>query len=135
MGDEVSISEITLGADAVGMRLDRALAIAIPTLSRERLKALISSGNVSDDSGRLWRDPAVKAQPGQILRVAVPAPVPADAAPQAIPLHIVFEDRDLLVVDKPAGLVVHPACGNQIGRASCRARVGQAGKNSVVAVT
>src|SRR3546814_3150821 len=100
MGDEVSISEITLGADAVGMRLDRALAIAIPTLSRERLKALISSGNVSDDSGRLWRDPAVKAQPGQILRVAVPAPVPADAAPQAIPLHIVFEDRDLLVVDK-----------------------------------
>src|SRR3546814_10603391 len=84
MGDEVSISEITLGADAVGMRLDRALAIAIPTLSRERLKALISSGNVSDDSGRLWRDPAVKAQPGQILRVAVSAPVPADAAPQAI---------------------------------------------------
>ena len=115
MGDEVSISEITLGADAVGMRLDRALAIAIPTLSRERLKALISSGNVSDDSGRLCRDPAVKAQPGQILRVAVPAPVPADAAPQDIPLHIVFEDRDLLVVDKPAGLVVHPACGNLDG--------------------
>src|SRR3546814_17291360 len=80
MGDEVSISEITLGADAVGMRLDRALAIAIPTLSRERLKALISSGNVSDDSGRLWRDPAVKAQPGQILSVAVTAPVPADSS-------------------------------------------------------
>src|SRR3546814_15056237 len=108
--------------------------IAIPTLSRERLKALISSGNVSDDSGRLWRDPAVKAQPGQILRVAVPAPVPADAAPQAIPLHLVLEDRDLLVVDKPAGPVVHPACGtldgtlvkallhHSIGRGACRER-------------
>src|SRR3546814_8735535 len=98
MGDEVSISAITLGADAVGMRLDRALAIAIPTLSRERLKAMISSGNVSADSGRLWRDPAVKAQPGQILRVVVPAPVLADAAPHDIPLHTLFAERHLLVV-------------------------------------
>src|SRR3546814_2818566 len=94
MGDEVSISEITLGVDAVGMRLDRALAIAIPTLSRERLKALISSGNVSDDSGRLWRDPEVMAQHGQILRVAVPAPATAGAAPPPILYHNVLAERD-----------------------------------------
>lgn len=115
MGDDVSINEITLGEDAAGMRLDRALAIAIPTLSRERLKALISSGQVSDEGGQLWRDPAAKARAGQSLRVIVPPPVPADAQPQDIPLNIVYEDRDLLIVDKPAGLVVHPACGNLDG--------------------
>ncbi len=97
------------------MRLDRALASAIPTLSRERLKGLISSGQVSDAEGRLWRDPAVKAHAGQSLRVTVPAPTPANARAQDIPLDIVYEDRDLLVVDKPAGLVVHPACGNLDG--------------------
>lgn len=115
MGDDVSINEITLGTDADGMRLDRALAIAIPTLSRERLKALISSGQVSDAEGGLWRDPAVKARPGQMFRIAVPAPVPADAIAQDIPLNIIFEDEHLLVVDKAAGLVVHPACGNLDG--------------------
>lgn len=115
MGDNVSISEIVLGADAAGVRLDRALALAIPTLSRERLKALISSGQVSDTEGRLWRDPAARAPAGQALRVTVPAPLPTIAKAQDLPLHIVHEDRDLLVVDKPAGLVVHPACGNPDG--------------------
>jgi 23S rRNA pseudouridine1911/1915/1917 synthase len=100
----------TIAADAAGLRLDRALAAAVPTLSRERLKALISSGRVSGPAG-LVRDPAAKALSG-IYEVSVPEPAPAHNEAQDIALDIVFEDDHLLVVDKPAGMVVHPAAGN-----------------------
>jgi 23S rRNA pseudouridine1911/1915/1917 synthase len=83
-------------------------------MSRERLKALIRNGAV-EAQGRLVRDPAIKVQGGENLRVEVPEPTPAQNAPQNIPLKIVFEDEHLLVVDKPAGLVVHPAAGNLDG--------------------
>ncbi|WP_243406208.1 RluA family pseudouridine synthase [Sphingosinicella sp. YJ22] len=98
--------------DAAGWRLDRALAAAVPTLSRERLKALISSGSVAGPQGIAVRDPAAKAVPGGVYAVEVPEPKPAHNEPQDIPLDILFEDDHLLVVDKPAGLVVHPAAGN-----------------------
>ena len=98
--------------DARGWRLDRALAVALPTLSRERLKVLISSGQVSDDTGKLFRDPAMKVAPGARFAVLVPDPTPAHNEAQDIPLVIVYEDEHLIVVDKPAGLVVHPAAGN-----------------------
>ena len=104
---------VTIAADAAGQRLDRALAFALPTLSRERLKALISSGRVTGPAGPV-RDPAAKALAGA-YEVSVPAPVPAHNAPQDIALEIVFEDDHLLVVDKPAGMVVHPAAGNRDG--------------------
>jgi len=115
MGPGVSIIEAQVSAAANGWRLDRALADAVPTLSRERLKALISSGAVSDRTGALLRDPARKAVAGDILSVAVPDPTPAHNAPQDIPLAIAFEDEHLIVIDKPAGLVVHPAAGNLDG--------------------
>ncbi len=98
--------------DAEGWRLDRALAAALPTLSRERLKALISSGQVSNETGTLARDPAMKVGPGARFAVTVPAPTPAHNEAQNIPLTIVYEDEHLIVIDKPAGLVVHPAAGN-----------------------
>lgn len=98
--------------DAEGWRLDRALAVALPTLSRERLKALISSGQVSNAQGALARDPAMKVAPGMRFAVIVPDPTPAHNEAQDIPLTIVFEDEHLIVIDKPAGLVVHPAAGN-----------------------
>ncbi len=107
-----SIIQARLAEDAAGWRLDRALAAALPTLSRERLKALIGSGAVIGPQGAPVRDPAVKAVPGGTYRVSVPEPVPAHNEPQAIDLDIVFEDDHLLVVDKPAGMVVHPAAGN-----------------------
>src|SRR6185437_4666591 len=97
-----------------GWRLDRALAAAVPTLSRERLKALIRSGAV-ETQGSAVRDPALKVKGGEALRVAVPEPQPAHNEPQDIALMILFEDDHLLVVDKPAGLVVHPAAGNRDG--------------------
>lgn len=114
MSRGVSIIEATIGAAADGWRLDRALADAVPTLSRERLKALISSGAVEGPDG-LVRDPARKAPAGTRFTVAVPAPEPAHNEAQDIPLAVVFEDEHLIVVDKPAGLVVHPAAGNLDG--------------------
>jgi 23S rRNA pseudouridine1911/1915/1917 synthase len=103
--------DVRLAPAHAGWRLDRALADAVPTLSRERLKALIRSGAV-EAGGNAVRDPAVKVRGEESLRVAVPEPTAAHNEPQDIPLKIVFEDEHLLVVDKPAGLVVHPAAGN-----------------------
>lgn len=110
-----SIITATVAGDAQGWRLDRALAAAVPTLSRERLKALIAAGAVTDPGGALVRDPATKAAPGGAYRLAVPDPKPAHNEAQDIALDIVFEDDHLLVVDKPAGMVVHPAAGNPDG--------------------
>ena len=110
-----SIIEATIATDAAGWRLDRALAAAVPTLSRERLKALIAGGSVSGPSGIAVRDPAAKAEPGGAYSIRVPEPKPAHNEPQAIALDILFEDDHLLVIDKPAGMVVHPAAGNPDG--------------------
>ena len=99
---------------ADGWRLDRALAAALPALSRERLKALISAGDVSRD-GVAVRDPAAKAMAGASYTIAVPEPAEPHNAAQDIPLVVAFEDEHLIVIDKPAGLVVHPAAGNLDG--------------------
>ena len=106
--------DVRLEAAHAGWRLDRALADAVPTLSRERLKALIRSGAVAA-AGKPVRDPAAKVRGEEQLRVAIPEPAPAHNEPQDIPLAIAFEDEHLLVIDKPAGLVVHPAAGNLDG--------------------
>lgn len=115
MRSGVSIIEATISQAADGWRLDRALADAVTTLSRERLKVLIASGAVSGADGALARDPARKALAGQIFSVAVPDPRPAHNEAQDIPLEVAFEDEHLIVIDKPAGLVVHPAAGNLDG--------------------
>jgi 23S rRNA pseudouridine1911/1915/1917 synthase len=114
MSGEFSTISVILDGDQDGWRLDRALAAAIPTMSRERLKALISSGNVRSVVG-LARDPAMKATGGAAFDIDIPDAIPAHNIAQDIALNIVFEDDHLLVVDKPAGLVVHPAAGNYDG--------------------
>ena len=90
-------------------RLDKALAAA-SGLSRERVKALMGEGRVSPAL-----PPSAKTVAGMAWVIRVPYAIPAEAAPQDIPLVIVFEDEHLIVVDKPAGLVVHPAVGNLDG--------------------
>jgi 23S rRNA pseudouridine1911/1915/1917 synthase len=115
MSGGFSIIQARVAEDAAGMRLDRALAMAAPTLSRERLKALIGAGAVMGPEGKAVRDPAIKAVPGAIYEVSVPEPKPAHNEAQDIALEILFEDDHLLVVDKPAGMVVHPAAGNPDG--------------------
>lgn len=108
------IIHVALSIGHAGWRLDRALADALPTLSRERLKSLVKSGALERE-GRAVRDPALKVAGEEQFRLTVPQPTPAEAEAQDIPLGIVFEDDHLLVVDKPAGLVVHPAAGNLDG--------------------
>jgi 23S rRNA pseudouridine1911/1915/1917 synthase len=106
-----SIITVTIAADAQGWRLDRALAASLPDLSRERLKTLISAGQVSGPAGAPVRDPSAKALAGG-YEVRVPAPAAAHNEPQDIVLDVVHEDDHLIVIDKPAGMVVHPAAGN-----------------------
>ncbi|USU12992.1 RluA family pseudouridine synthase [Sphingomonadaceae bacterium OTU29THOMA1] len=110
----VSIIEATVATTADGWRLDRALADAVPTLSRERLKVLIASGAVTRD-GQMVRDPAKRAAAGDRLSVTVPLPTLPHNEAQDIPLVVAYEDEHLIVIDKPAGLVVHPAAGNLDG--------------------
>jgi 23S rRNA pseudouridine1911/1915/1917 synthase len=107
----ISKKTVTVPADAAGARLDKWLAGALPELSRSRLKALIEEGAVSTGTKAL-RDPAQKVQAGQAIRVAVPEPTAALPEAQEMDLTVVYEDEYLIVVDKPAGLVVHPAAGN-----------------------
>ncbi|GGE06052.1 pseudouridine synthase [Polymorphobacter glacialis] len=113
MGAEKSI-DLVLPASAAGLRLDRALAIELPQHSRERLKALVGGGRVTGPAGVLW-DPALKVKGGEALTLVIPEPRASETLAQDIPLTIVYEDESLLVVDKPAGLVVHPAAGNYDG--------------------
>ncbi len=103
--------EAKIAAAADGWRLDRALADAVPTMSRERLKTLIAAGAVSQ-AGQPCRDSSKKASAGQTFAIAVPPPTPLHNEAQDIPLVIAYEDEHLIVVDKQAGLVVHPAAGN-----------------------
>ena len=115
MNRGVSTIEARISDEAGGWRLDRALAEALPEFSRERLKALISSGAVIDERGALAQDPARKAMAGSLFTVSVPVATPSHNEAQEIALNIVFEDDHLIVIDKPAGLVVHPAAGNLDG--------------------
>jgi 23S rRNA pseudouridine1911/1915/1917 synthase len=110
----VSLLTARMPDEAAGWRLDRALAATLPTLSRERLKTLISAGQVLC-ADQAVRDPATKIRGGETFTVAVPDPRPAHNEAQAIALDIAYEDDHLIVIDKPAGLVVHPAAGNLDG--------------------
>ena len=108
------IHEIAAGPEHAGSRADRFLADAIGSLSRSRVKALMESGHASVDGAPLT-DPAAAVRVGAGYRLIVPPPVPATPQPQNIALDILFEDADLIVLNKPAGLVVHPAPGNLDG--------------------
>ncbi len=102
---------ITAGPEHAGERIDSFLARAIGTISRSRVKGLIHGGHASI-SGTITTDPAHAILPGQCVLLAQPPPLPARPQPQAADLTILYEDADLLVLDKSAGLVVHPAPGN-----------------------
>ena len=96
-----------------GERIDRFLASRLPDLSRARIQALMRQGAVSA-AGRTLEDPSAKINAGEIL-IDVPPPAPAEPIAQDIPLDVVFEDDQLVVLNKPAGLVVHPAAGHADG--------------------
>lgn len=107
---------LTVTADQAGKRLDRALAdVAPPGLSRSRLAALIAEGALTDAAGQTVTDIRQKAQGGSVYHLNAPAPVNAELRPEAIPLDILFEDEHVIVVNKTAGMVVHPAPGAPSG--------------------
>ncbi len=105
---------ILIASDESGGRLDRLLAAHVTELSRTRLKALIEAGAVAVD-GRTIRDPGHRVNSGAAILVDIPPAVPAKPAAEPIPLKVIYEDADIIVIDKPKGLVVHPAAGNWTG--------------------
>jgi 23S rRNA pseudouridine1911/1915/1917 synthase len=107
----VRVVEITV-EEAQG-RIDKVLAVRLPEMSRARIQALMAEGRISRDGAALG-DASAKAQPGA-YRLEIPAPLPAEPVPEAIPLSVLFEDGFLIVVDKPAGMAVHPAPGSESG--------------------
>ncbi|RME64085.1 MAG: RluA family pseudouridine synthase [Caldilineae bacterium] len=104
---------LTTSADAQGQRLDRWLAQMLPEYSRSAIQRWIRENRVLVDG--FPAKASLKLEAGQQVRVSVPAPRPSPLAPEDIPLAIVYEDEHILVVDKPAGLVVHPAPGHRSG--------------------
>ena len=107
------VHHLAVEADDAGLRLDAWLAARLPELSRSRVQALIEQGHVRLD-GRATRASA-RLRAGQVVDVEIPSVTPAVPQPENIPLDIVHEDARLLVVDKPAGLVVHPGAGRPSG--------------------
>ena len=106
--------KLVVAAEETGERLDRVLAARVADLSRSRHKALILAGRVAID-GATIRDPGHRVNAGGTIMVDVPPADEAGVGPENIPLKVVFEDDELIVIDKPAGLVVHPAAGNWSG--------------------
>ena len=110
----VRSEKLVVAAEEDGARLDRVLAARCAELSRSRHKALILAGHVAVDAATI-RDPSYRVNAGSAIMLEIPAAEDAGITAEPIPLRIVFEDDELLVIDKPAGLVVHPAAGNRSG--------------------
>jgi 23S rRNA pseudouridine1911/1915/1917 synthase len=110
----VTQKSILVADHEAGARLDRVLASHIAELSRSRLKVLIEAGAVAID-GDTIRNPSHHVNSGAEIRVDIPPPEPAKPAPEPIPLNVIYEDDDIIVIDKPRNLVVHPAAGNWTG--------------------
>jgi 23S rRNA pseudouridine1911/1915/1917 synthase len=113
VADPSTLSVQVLAADA-GARLDRFLADRLRQVSRSRIKNLVLEGAVTRD-GAVTTDVSEHVQPGATYIITIPPPAPATPGGEDIPFPILYEDRFLLVLNKPAGLVVHPAPGNQDG--------------------
>ena len=110
---EAETTRLEVETTPAAARLDAWLAARLPELSRSRAAQLIEAGRVRVNGEAVRK--SHRPEPGEIVEVEVPAPVAAEPEAQPIPLTIVFEDEDLLVIDKPAGLVVHPAPGHASG--------------------
>jgi 23S rRNA pseudouridine1911/1915/1917 synthase len=104
---------IELRVSEGGHRLDKYVAQMVPDLSRSRAQKLIEEGLVTVNGGNV--KPSYRVEIGDLIAVRVPPPEPTEVKPEAIPLDIVYEDEDIIVVNKPAGMVVHPAYGHRTG--------------------
>ena len=107
------IISLTVAADDAGIRIDKYIPDNIAELTRSAVQGLCESGGVSVNGKSMAKN--YKLREGDVISVTIPDPQPMDAVPENIPLDIVYEDADLLVVNKPKGMVVHPAHGNYTG--------------------
>jgi 23S rRNA pseudouridine1911/1915/1917 synthase len=114
VNETADIRRLIITADEDGERLDRVLASHMTDLSRSRLKTLVLAGQVTIDGAPVL-NPGRKVRADDAIAIAVPAPEPATPRAEPIPLSIVYEDDAIIVIDKPKGLVVHPAAGNWTG--------------------
>nr|WP_294915687.1 RluA family pseudouridine synthase [uncultured Neokomagataea sp.] len=114
MSDPLTPFLLTVDTPLIGQRVDRALAEAIGTISRSRVKSLIEGGHLQKN-GTPADNPSEILKEGQSFLLSFPPPTPARPEAENIPLTILYEDRDLIVIDKQAGLVTHPAPGNERG--------------------
>jgi 23S rRNA pseudouridine1911/1915/1917 synthase len=108
-----SVRTIAVPTDSDGSRLDQFLVSIISELSRSQIQRLIKSGGILVAGRQAKPNQPVKAD--QTITVSIPAPIAPTPKPEALPLPIVYQDRDIIVVDKPAGMVVHPAAGHATG--------------------
>ncbi len=114
MAEEDDIRSFTVPPDGIGTRLDAWLAAECEGFSRSRVQGLIRAGRMRVNGSVVDRA-AFKVNPGDMVTLAVPPPVPAEPQPEDIPLDVMYEDDHMIVIDKPAGLVVHPAPGHLSG--------------------
>ena len=112
--DRVNSTQIDLQVEDRGDRLDRWLSKQLPDISRSRLQKLIEEGNVGLN-GSVCNSKKIKVQKGDLLHLTIPTPQPLDLQPEAIPLDILYEDEYLIIINKAANLVVHPAPGHETG--------------------
>jgi 23S rRNA pseudouridine1911/1915/1917 synthase len=106
---------VVVPAEQHGARLDRALAVLVPECSRSQIQRLIKGGHVLDAAGTPVARASIVVSEGDVFGLDVPPPAPSPVEPQPLPLDIVYEDADLVVVNKAAGMVVHPAAGHEDG--------------------
>lgn len=114
MPEQESTYEVYIDEEQQGARIDLALSLALPDTSRSFIQKLFEQDRIRVN-GRICRAKKYKVAPGDRVAITIPAPEPLDIQPEDIPLQIVYEDEDVLVVDKPKGMVVHPAAGNYTG--------------------
>ncbi|MDJ0633996.1 MAG: RluA family pseudouridine synthase [Xenococcaceae cyanobacterium MO_188.B29] len=112
--EQVNPTQIDLQVDDRGDRLDRWLSEQLPDISRSRLQKLIEEGNV-ELNGSVCSSKKIKVHKGDRLHLTIPTPQPLDLQPEAIPLDILYEDEHLIIINKAANLVVHPAPGHETG--------------------
>ena len=107
-------SRLTVSAAQGGARLDKWLSDHIADISRSRIQSLLAAGHIHQ-GGRTINDASYRVKPGEEFLITIPPATEAAPQPEAIPLSVIHEDSELIVIDKPAGLVVHPGAGNWQG--------------------
>lgn len=113
MNSSSSASEFTVDVEQAGERLDRFLAAQLPDLSRSKIQSLMEEGRVLVDG--IACKASHRVETGELVSIEIPAPAPAAVPAESVPLNILYEDQDLAVINKPAGMIVHPGAGADSG--------------------